>query len=489
MDAARSHDAGMLTIDSDSALLRSPSPLFPDMDDRVRIDDQLTRRLRDARERVFVGPVTPKLDIDLFRQELAAINFTQPRSLEVVLEWVVERLETGVVHLDNPRYFGLFNPGPSFPAQCADRIAAVFNPQLATSTTSPVAVELEAHVIRDVARRVGLPAASTGHFTTGGAEANFTALVCALTRACPEFAVGGARAFGGQPTFYVSSDSHLAWVKIAHQSGIGRSAVRMVPTDGRGRLALDALGAAIEVDVRAGNIPVMIAATAGTTSAGMIDPLIECSELARTRNLWYHVDAAWGGAVIVCDKLRALLEGAEQADSITVDAHKWLATTMGCGMFITRDPGILASAFQVSTSYMPSNLTHLDPYVTTVQWSRRFLGLRLFLSLATAGWTGYADHVRHSIALSAHLADELTVRGWAVVNNSPLAVLCLRPPPGSADIRWIVARVLASGNAWISATTFEGHDVIRACVTHGETTRHDVGILVDALEAARRKSA
>ena len=145
-------------------------------------------------------------------------------------------MEHGLVHVTHPRYFGLFNPAPTFPAQCADRIAGAFNPQLATSTTSPVAVEIEAHVIRSVARRAGFPPEAGGHFTSGGSEANYTALLCALTRATPEFATKGARAFDGPPVFYVSQESHLAWLKIAHQAGIGRSAVRLVATDGLGRM-------------------------------------------------------------------------------------------------------------------------------------------------------------------------------------------------------------------------------------------------------------
>src|SRR5262249_39715597 len=144
--------------------------------------------------------------------------------------------------------FGLFNPAPTFPAQCADRIAAVFNPQLATSTTSPAAVAIESHVIRSIAQRAGLPPEAVGHFTTGGAEANYTALICALTRSDPRFATEGARAFEGAPIFYISQESHLAWLKIAHQAGIGRSAVRLVATDGCGRMDPKALVEAIKAD-------------------------------------------------------------------------------------------------------------------------------------------------------------------------------------------------------------------------------------------------
>jgi glutamate/tyrosine decarboxylase-like PLP-dependent enzyme len=463
--------------------------LFPRPEDRTRIDDFLTRCLRDAHDRVVAGPVTPTLDIGKFKDELAEFDFQQPRSLDAALAWIVARMESGVVHITSPRYFGLFNPAPTFPAQCADRIAAVFNPQLATSTTSPVPVELEAHVVRAVARRAGFPETSTGHFTTGGAEANYTALICALTRACPGFAVEGARAFSGRPTFYISGEAHLAWLKIAHQSGIGRSAVRLVPTDGNGRISVDALTAAIAADRAEGHVPVMIVATAGTTNAGMIDPLAACGALAHASGLWFHADAAWGGAVIASDRLRVLLAGIESADSMTVDAHKWFATTMGCGMFITRDAGVLSSAFQVSTTYMPSNLRNLDPYVTSVQWSRRFLGLRLFLSLAAAGWAGYGEHVERSVEMALRLRNELLPRGWTIVNDSPLAVLCIRPPPGSPDARDIVSKVLESGRAWVSTATFEGREVIRACITHGETAQSDIDEVVDALRAARDNRA
>ena len=437
-----------------------------------------------ANERVAEGPVTPALDLAHFKSELAKFDFRNPRPLGELLSWTIDKMEHGLVHVTHPRYFGLFNPAPTFPAQCADRIAGAFNPQLATSTTSPVAVEIEAHVIRAVARRAGLPPEAGGHFTSGGSEANYTALLCALTRATPEFATKGARAFDGPPVFYVSQESHLAWLKIAHQAGIGRSAVRLVATDGLGRMDQSALKAAVIGDRASGCVPIMIAATAGTTNAGMIDPLFACAEIARSNDLWYHVDAAWGGALIASDRLRNSLAGIERADSVTIDAHKWFATTMGCGMFITRHPQVLSSTFQVSTSFMPSNLPSLDPYVTSVQWSRRFLGLRMFLSLAVAGWSGYAEHVERSIELTELLEAELVARGWSIANSSPLAVLCIKPPPGFEDIRSIVRRVLASGRAWVAVASFEGSDVIRACVTHGETTADDVIELVHTLTDA-----
>jgi glutamate/tyrosine decarboxylase-like PLP-dependent enzyme len=469
--------------------LGNDSALFPRREDRERLDDLLTRELSRANDRVIKGSVTPTIDLGSLRGELARFDFTTPRQLDEVLSWTIAQMESGLVHVTHPRYFGLFNPAPTFPAQCADRITAVFNPQLATSTTSPAAVEIETHVIRSIAQRAGFPAEAGGHFATGGAEANYTALICALTRSNPGFATEGSRAFAGAPVFYISKESHLAWLKIAHQSGIGRSAVHLVATDGFGRMDANALADAIRSDRAGGRVPVMIVATAGTTNAGMIDPLTACAEIARTSDLWYHVDAAWGGALIASERLSGTLAGIERADSMTIDAHKWFATTMGCGMFITRHGHVLSSAFQVSTSYMPSNITSLDPYVTSMQWSRRFLGLRLFLSLAAAGWAGYGRHVERSIALSELLKEKLLAVDWRVANQSPLAVLCVEPRAGLGDVKSIVRRVLASGRAWVSVATFEAREILRACVTHGETTSDDIAELVDVLEDARKPAA
>jgi glutamate/tyrosine decarboxylase-like PLP-dependent enzyme len=448
-----------------------------------RWDDFLTRELVSANERVALGSVVPTLNFDAFRAELAAFDFGAPRPLDDTLRWKIAQIETGVVHMTHPRYFGLFNPQPTFPALCGDRIAGAFNPQLATWKTAPAAVEIEAHVIRAVAARAGLPPESGGHFTSGGSEANYTSLICALTHANPQFATDGARSFTGAPVFYISRESHLAWIKIAVQAGLGRSAARLVASDGSGRMDPAALADALAADRTAGCVPVMIVATAGTTAGGMIDPLETCCEIARSAGLWFHVDAAWGGAVLASDKLRGALKGIERADSVTIDAHKWFATTMGCGMFITAHPEVLSTAFQVSTGFMPSNVANLDPYVTTAQWSRRFLGLRLFLSLAAAGWSGYGEHVERAVELIAQLRVLLVERGWTIMNGSTLAVLCVAPPTGRGEIQAIAGRVLASGQAWVAAARFEGKETIRVCLTHGGATPADITTLADVLDA------
>jgi glutamate/tyrosine decarboxylase-like PLP-dependent enzyme len=455
--------------------------LFPPPRTRQEIDDYLTVALASAQQRVCAGPATPVLDMQALRSELTQFDFAQPRPLAQMLDWSISLLEHGSTHLTHPRYFGLFNPAPTFPAQCADRIVNSFNPQLASSATSPAPVALEAHLISAVARRAGFPSGAGGHFTSGGSEANYTALLCALTRAHPQFASDGARAFSGPPAFYVSRECHRSWVKIAHQAGIGRAAARLVATDGQGRLSLQTLKELIAQDKASGAVPFMIVACGGTTNAGVIDPLHACADLAAEQGLWYHVDAAWGGAIVASERLRTAVAGLERADSATIDAHKWFATTMGCGMFIVRDPASAAAAFQVAATYMPSHELSVDPYMNSVQWSRRFLGLRLFLSLAVAGWAGHAAHIERAVAQSAYIRAQLERRGWRIVNDSPLALLAAVPPEKLGDVRSVVERVLKSGRAWVSVARFEEQDVVRICVTHGETSEADIALLLEAL--------
>ena len=466
----------------DAALPEAIAALFPDRDERARIERWLTDRLGAAAARAQSGPVTPDIDMAAFKAELQEYDFVAPRALEDLLGWTLERLQHGIVQMSNPRYFGLFNPGPNFPAQCADRITGVFNPQLASSGSSPVPVELEKHVVRAFARRAGLPAEqATGHFATGGSEANYTSLICALTAAHPDFARDGVRAFPGPVKFYTSRDCHIAWLKIAHQAGVGRAGLRLIDTDGRGRMDPAALARAIAEDRRSGATPVMVVATAGTTGGGMIDPLEESADIARAERLWLHVDAAWGGAALASDRLRPLFKGMERADSITIDAHKWPATTMGCALFLTRHGPLLSEAFHASTSFMPSSISGLDPYLNSVQWSRRFIGLRLFLTLAAAGWSGLGAHVERAVAVIDDIKRRLVARGWRILNDSPLAVLDALPPAQLGDVRALVKRVVGSGEAWVAPTTFEGRDVVRICATNGETRSEDIEALVAAL--------
>ena len=460
--------------------------LLPDNKTREALWKQVTRRLDEALDTLPERSPMPSLDMSSIREHLERYDFSQPRSAEAVLEDVVDFLEQGMVHTQHPRYFGLFNPSPTFPSILADTITAALNPQLAVWTHAPVAVEIERHVVRTLGSWIGWEEDATfGHFTSGGAEANYTATLLALTRAEPAFADKGATSFAGRPFIYASEESHLAWFKIAHQTGIGRQAVRLVPTDGSGRMDADALRLMVDQDRSSGYVPVMVAATAGTTNAGMIDPLQPIREVANDYGLWYHVDAAWGGAICVSPMHRAMMSGIETSDSITLDAHKWLAVPMGAGVILCRDQEILGKTFGIETSYMPEGVAGLDPYSNSAQWSRRFMGFKLFLSLAVLGRDGYAAMIERSIELAMRLCGLLDQSEWRVVNNPSLATVCFVDQRSGTEPTAVAKHVVEAGEAWISAAHFEDRPVLRACITSHRTTEADLDRLLDALNAAR----
>ena len=459
----------------------SNSSLFPDLETIRAIDDRLTARLSQKRAEASTRSASTDTPSQSWRSELASFSFDTAQDLEGLMDWTMLALDDGIVQMTHPGYLGLFNPAPTFPAECADRIASAYNPQICVWSHAPKAVEIEQHVIRSIALRVGMSEGATGHFTSGGAEANGTAVLCALTAKQPEYGEVGSSAFDGRPIIYASNESHLAWLKIAHAAGIGRSSVRLISTDGSGRMDVQALEREIRADVVAGNTPIMIAATAGTTNAGMVDPLNECAAIAERNNIWLHVDAAWGGALIACDQARTTLSGIEKADSVTIDAHKWFATTMGAGMFLTSRSKIPADVFRVTASYMPESEAENDFYLNSAQWSRRFLGLRLFLSLGAAGWDGYAQHVNHSRDLVSLISENLLAQGWSKANASDMAVACLVPPEGPDAVDAYVSRVQASGSYWVSKAIFEGRPVLRVCVTNGRTSASDAEGLIRLL--------
>ena len=338
-------------------------------------------------------PVSPRLDAEEIRARLAQFQFESPVDPEQAIAFAARNLTEFQVHTPHARYFGLFNPNPTAMGVFADALAAGFNPQMAAWSHSPFACEVEAHVIRTLGQRFGYDLESTdGVFCSGGAEANHTALLAALTNEFPYFGDRGVRGLAAQPVFYVSAEAHHSFHKAARLCGIGLEALRAVPVDGQSRMRTDALAEMIAADRWAGLAPFLIVATAGTTNAGVCDPIPTISAVARSERVWLHVDAAWGGAAALAPSVRHILNGIDSADSFTFDAHKWLSVPMGAGVYLTRHRSILSRTFATPTAYMPKEAAAfdvVDPHQHSMQWSRRFIGLKVFLSLAVAGWSGY----------------------------------------------------------------------------------------------------
>lgn len=433
--------------------------------------------------------VSPELDPQKIRASLRSYDFSSPVAPQAAIDYVAESLFKWQVHTPHPRYYGLFNPAPATMGIAADTLVAGFNPQLAAWSHSPFAAEVEQHLVRALAGQFGYePSASDGVFASGGMEANHTAVLAALTWKFPDFPQTGARALPAQPVLYVSAESHHSFLKAARLCGIGMAAVRQIPVDEKLRLRPELLEDAIRMDRGKGLAPFLVVATAGTTNAGAIDPLPECAAIAQKEHLWFHTDAAWGGAAILDADLKPLLDGIALSDSITFDAHKWLSVPMGAGVFLTRDPDILHRTFQVSTAYMPkeaAGLDIIDPHLHSMQWSRRFTGLKLFLSLAVAGWDGYAAAIRHQTAMGALLRSGLAADGWEILNDTPLPVVCFASSDNAEHQRTIAMSVVASGEAWISTAVLGGvRTALRACITNYLTQPSDIRALVATLRPA-----
>ncbi len=454
--------------------------------------EEFTEQVPALRPSPNVAPKTVRALLEPFR-------FTEAVEPDEALRFAVEGLRHYQVHTAHPRYFGLFNPAPSTMGIAADALVAAFNTQAGAWHHSAFAVEVERHLVRAFGEKFGFdPAGTEGTFTSGGSEANHTALLVAISQAFPEFAENGARGLPAPPVFYVSTESHHSLLKAARESGLGSAAVREIAVDEALRMNVAALEAQIAADRRAGLAPFLVVATAGTTSAGAIDPLEDIADVVARKKLWLHVDAAWGGAAALVPKLRPLLAGIERADSITFDPHKWLSVPMGAGLYLSRHPGLLERTFSVDTAYVPrepAGLDVADGYLASMQWSRRFIGLKLFLTLAVAGWQGYAEALGHMAAMGDLLRTELDAAGWQVICPTPLPLVCFvdrRHPHGrSSDYLERVRRaVVESGAAWISTTRVGGGTLaLRACITNFRTAPEDVRALVAALAAARGESA
>ena len=441
----------------------------------------------------------PRLEVEKIRSTLAECNFQQPMSALEAVDFVAGQMWEYLVHNGHPRYFGLFNPAATTMGIVADALVAAFNPQLAAWSHSPFPVEVEQHLVRAFGQQFGYdPAHMDGTFCSGGSEANHTALLTALVQAFPSFNEHGLRAISSQPVFYISSQGHHSFLKAAKMSGIGTAAVREIPVGDDLQINVRAMTARIAADIAEGLKPLMIVGTAGTTSAGIVDPLDELADIAAEEKIWFHVDAAWGGGAAFVPGLRQkLLNGIERADSITFDAHKWLSAPMGAGVYLTRQPEILKQTFNVATGYMPrdaAGMDVIDPYTHSIQWTRRFIGLKVFMSLLVAGWDGYAEVINRQIALGDRLRQKLEASGWRIINRTPLPVICFvdgnHPQGVSANfIEAVVRVVVQSGEAWISVARVgqQATPVIRAGITSYRTTEKEVDALVASLNTARNQ--
>jgi glutamate/tyrosine decarboxylase-like PLP-dependent enzyme len=404
----------------------------------------------------------------------------------------------------HPGFLAYISGSGTVPGAAADLLAAGLNPNVGGWSLSSGATELELHLMRWIAGRFGLPAGSGGLMTSGGAASNFTALKAARDARAP----GDVRANGVDGlrlVLYASEEAHATIAEAADMMGLGERAVRSIPTDDGFRMRADELERAIADDLTSGMHPFCVVGTAGTTATGAVDPLRAIAGICERHDLWLHVDAAYGGAAAFAPGLRHLLDGIELADSISFDPHKWLYTPQSSACLLARDPRTLRAAFSIDAAYVREdaelsgrgiNIGELGP-----QWSRAFIALKVWMSLAAHGTEAYARRIAHDVELARYL-DERVREHPDLEPMCPvtLSIACFRYAPAGIDDKALDAlnerlmiEIRRDGRTFPSNAVLRGRYGLRACFVNHRTEADVVDDLVDAavtlgsgLAAARR---
>jgi aromatic-L-amino-acid decarboxylase len=404
------------------------------------------------------------------------------------------------MQMSHPRMFGLLSPAPLPIAALAELPAAFLNQSLDVWKASPAATQIELRLIRWLNDLIGFGPRAFGVLTSGGGIANLIALKVARDRALGEATRAGGLSAGAQRLrVYASEHAHFSIERALDVLGLGERALVRVPADGTHKLAPAALFAALEADRRRGLRPMAVVATAGTTNTGVVDPLGPIGRLARAAGAHYHVDAAYGGALLLSKLHRGRLRGIESADSVTIDPHKWMFQPFSLGALFVRDRRALGRSFRTDPGYLRKSLdpepNRVDFYHYSLEGSRPFRGLKLWLSLTTLGRAGMAALVDRTVEVTRHLERVVRARAWFEICEAPveLASVCFRYVPrwarGASARRGASTRkrlnrvqvelqqeVERRGFAWFPAVVLQGDVYLRLGICNYRTSERDVDL-------------
>ncbi|MFL6427462.1 MAG: pyridoxal phosphate-dependent decarboxylase family protein [Acidobacteriaceae bacterium] len=386
----------------------------------------------------------------------------------------------------SPRFFGyVFGSGEPVGA-LGDFAASVLHQNVTSWRSAPAATTIERTVVTWLAGAVGC-SGFTGTLTVGSSSANLMALCMAREAKVPANE-GGVR--GG--VVYCSAEAHMSVPKAAALLGLGHQAVRLIPVDRDFRMRLDALRAAIVRDVDRGLKPIAVVASAGTTATGSIDPIAALADVCAEYELWLHVDGAYGA--LACLAIPDAFRGLDHANSLSLDAHKWLYQPTGCGCLLYRNPEDARKAFSHSGEYARS-LSN-DPvegfafFEESIELSRPFRALKLWLSLRYHGLNAFAESISEDLRLAQVLANCVDADP-RLERLAPVALsaVCFRYTEAAGDLnklnRTILDRVVRRGRVNLSNASLDGKFALRACIVNHRATEEDVrSIVAEVLAAA-----
>ena len=423
------------------------------------------------------------------RAELEPIMREEPpeegRSPEEVLERAAREILPVAGRVDHPRFFAFVPSSPTWPSVLADYMVAGHNIFQGTWLGASGPSQLEVIVIDWFRDWIGYPETAGGLFTSGGSAASLDAFVA-------------AREAAGAPdlsTVYMSDQSHTALSRAATIVGVRPERVRKVPSDSHFRLDMKALARMIAEDRERGLSPIAVCANAGATNTGAVDPLAAIADLCEAENIWFHVDAAYGGFAILDENVKRLFVGIERADSIAMDAHKWLFQPFETGCLMVKDVGQLESAFSVRPEYLQDTewgREHPNFGDRGLQLSRSFRALKVWMSIQTFGMRAFRSAVSRGIELAAQAEEWIRAsETLEIANPASLSVVCFRFNPDGKNLSSrkleelndrIQARVIDTGTAMMSSTRLRGEYSLRLCIINYTTTWDDVRSTLEAIE-------
>jgi len=418
-------------------------------------------------ERVGELPVLAQVQPGEIRARLPASPPETGEPFSAVLRDLEDVLLPGITHWQHPRFFGYFGVTASEPGILAELLAATLNSVAIMWRAAPASSELEEHVLDWLAQLLGLPAGLHGHIEDTASTSTTAALMA-------------AREATGRRVVVFSDQAHSSVAKAVKLLGM---VPREVPSDAEFRMRTDAL----ELDDAAA-----VVATVGTTSSTSVDPVPAIADAAERAGAWLHVDAAYAGAAWVCPELRWSQAGVERADSVVVNAHKWLLTPMDCSCLWTRRPADLRNAFSLIPEYLRSrdevdNLSEYGPAL-----GRRFRSLKLWAVIRCYGREGLQAVIREHMRLAELFEGWVRAEpGWELCAPRPFSVVCFRREGSDEENEALLERVNASGEAFLIHTKLNGRFVLRLAVGNAWTTEDDVRRAWDVLrrEAASLQTA
>ncbi|HEX3468891.1 MAG TPA: pyridoxal-dependent decarboxylase [Candidatus Elarobacter sp.] len=404
----------------------------------------------------------------------------------------------GITHWNHPRFFAYFAISAAPVTVLAEALAAALDVNAMLWRTSPAATELEDVTLAWLRRMLGLPDAFAGIVYDTASIGGFTALAAARESLDLDIRARGMAGRADLPALrvYLTEHTHSHIEKGAIALGIGRENVVTIPVGDDYAMLPDALARAIDDDLAAGRLPMCAVATVGTTSTTSTDPVAAIRAVTRERNVWLHVDAAYGGPAAILPEFRWLLDPAHDADSIVVNPHKWMFVPVDLSVLYVRDPELLRRTFSLTSDVLTTYESGVHNYMDYgLQLGRRFRALKLWFALRTFGVHGIQERLRRHIALAQELAAWIDAEpGWTVAAPHPLSVVCFRYAPSASlaadDVDELNVAIMhavnATGDVFLSSTRLHGRIVLRIAIGNERTTRDDVAL---AWELLRREAA